>query len=155
MKLLLSNNNLTRYSSDNDYATVTDIPLEGEIASIAQTLLAWLGQQLKEDESISQVLLEPNGQAVIGYEIQLDVEGNEMEVPSEYRPRLNAAITVDHPVGSRTFALSSEELPAELRDGLLASWDLVAAIPVNIEAEGNVEDQIEPDPQPPQSDPEV
>lgn len=149
MKLLLSNNKLTRYSREGDYATVTDIPLEGDIASIAQTLLAWLGQQLKEDESISQVLLEPNGQAVIGYETQLDVEGNEMEVPSEYRPRLNAAITVDHPVGSRTFALSSEELPAELRDGLLASWDLVAAIPVNLGGEINEDGQNEPELQAP------
>jgi hypothetical protein len=39
MKLLLSNNQLTRYAKSGDYATTTAIPLDGELALTAQTLL--------------------------------------------------------------------------------------------------------------------
>jgi hypothetical protein len=42
MKLLLSNNQLTRYAKSGDYATTTAIPLDGPLAVTAQTLLAWL-----------------------------------------------------------------------------------------------------------------
>jgi hypothetical protein len=38
MKLLLSNNQLTRYAKSGDYATTTAIPLDGELALTAQTL---------------------------------------------------------------------------------------------------------------------
>jgi hypothetical protein len=51
MKLLLSNNQLTRYAKSGDYATTTAIPLDGELALTAQTLLAWLQSQLTEGES--------------------------------------------------------------------------------------------------------
>jgi hypothetical protein len=51
MKLLLSNNQLTRYAKSGDYATTTAIPLDGELALTAQTLLAWLQAQLVEGES--------------------------------------------------------------------------------------------------------
>jgi hypothetical protein len=33
MKLLLSNNQLTRYAKSGDYATTTAIPLDGELAT--------------------------------------------------------------------------------------------------------------------------
>jgi hypothetical protein len=61
MKLLLSNNQLTRYSKSGDYATTTAIPLDGPLALTAQTLLAWLQSQLTEGESVGQVFLEPDG----------------------------------------------------------------------------------------------
>jgi len=32
------------------------------------------------------------------------------------------AVSVTAPLGSRTFVVSSESLPSELRDGLLATW---------------------------------
>jgi hypothetical protein len=57
MKLLLSNNQLTRYSKSGDYATTTAIPLDGPLAITAQTLLAWLQSQLTEGESVGQVFL--------------------------------------------------------------------------------------------------
>jgi hypothetical protein len=50
MKLLLSNNQLTRYAKSGDYATTTAIPLDGPLALTAQTLLAWLQSQLTEGE---------------------------------------------------------------------------------------------------------
>jgi hypothetical protein len=63
MKLLLSNNQLTRYAGyySGEYATTTAIPLDGELAVTAQTLLAWLQAQLTEGESVGQVFLEPDG----------------------------------------------------------------------------------------------
>jgi hypothetical protein len=125
MKLLLSNNRLTRFSNEGNYATVTDVPLQDDIALVAQNLLAWLNSQLGEAESVNQVFLEPDGQAVTTYETQLDLEGNEMEVPAGYRPRLNASVTVDHSSGSRTFAVSSEALPSEMRDSILSAWEMV------------------------------
>jgi hypothetical protein len=57
MKLLLSNNQLTRYARSGEYATTTSIPLDGELAITAQTLLAWLQAQLTEGESVGQVFL--------------------------------------------------------------------------------------------------
>jgi hypothetical protein len=57
MKLLLSNNQLTRYAKSGDYATTTAIPLDGPLALTAQTLLAWLQSQLTEGESVGQVFL--------------------------------------------------------------------------------------------------
>jgi hypothetical protein len=57
MKLLLSNNQLTRYSKSGDYATTTAIPLDGDFAVTAQTLLAWLQAQLTEGESVGPSLL--------------------------------------------------------------------------------------------------
>jgi hypothetical protein len=61
MKLLLQQNNLTRYSRSGDYATTTAIPLDGPLALTAQTLLSWLQSQLTEGESVGQVFLEPDG----------------------------------------------------------------------------------------------
>jgi hypothetical protein len=53
MKLLLQNNQLTRYSRSGDYATTAAIPLDGPLAVTAQTLLSWLQAQLTEGESVS------------------------------------------------------------------------------------------------------
>lgn len=127
MKLLLSNSKLTRFSNEQNYATVTDVPLQDDIALVAQNLLVWLNSRLGGEEIVNQVLLEPDGQTVTTYETQLDLEGNEMEVPSGYRPRLSASVTVDHPSGSRTFAVSSEALPSEMRDSILSAWEMIHA----------------------------
>ena len=35
---------------------------------------------------------------------------------------ISAAVSVTAPLGSRTFVVSSESLPEELRDGLVAAW---------------------------------
>jgi hypothetical protein len=122
MNLLLSNNQLTKFSRTGEYATTTNIPLEGEVSAVAAGLLAWLAAQLAEGETLSQVMLEAGGQVATAFETQTDEEGNEIQVATAYRPTISAAVSVTAPLGSRTFVVSSESLPTELRDGLLAAW---------------------------------
>ena len=127
MKLLLSNNQLTRYAKSGDYATTTSIPLDGELAVTAQTLLAWLHSQLVEGESVGQVFLEPDG-THSDYETTVDAEGVESQVVTSTRAKLSAAVTANAPQGSRSVVYSSEALPTELRDGLLAAWAEIESI---------------------------
>ena len=128
MKLLLSNNQLTRYSRSGEYATTTSIPLDGELAVTAQTLLSWLQSQLTEGEAVGQVFLEPDG-THSDYETTVDAEGIESQVVTSSRAKLSAAVTAHAEQGSRSVVYSSESLPAELRDGLLAAWTAIEAMP--------------------------
>jgi hypothetical protein len=129
MKLLLSNNQLTRYSQKSgEYATTTAIPLDGPLALTAQTLLAWLQAQLTEGESVGQVFLEPDG-THSDYETSVDAEGNESQSVTSTRAKLSAAVTAHAAAGSRSVVFSSEALPAELRDGLLAAWAVIEGMP--------------------------
>ena len=128
MKLLLSNNQLTRYAQSGAYATTTAIPLDGELAVTAQTLLAWLQSQLTEGETVGQVFIEPDG-THSDYETTVDAEGNESQVVTSTRPKLSAAVTAHAEQGSRSVVFSSESLPTELRDGLLAAWSAIEAMP--------------------------
>ena len=120
MKLLLSNNALTRYSRSGEYATTTSIPLDGSLDATAQTLLAWLQSQLVEGESVGQVFIEPDGT-----HSEQDESGN----ATSTRAKLSAAVTATAPQGSRSVVFSSEALPTELRDGLLAAWAAIEAMP--------------------------
>jgi hypothetical protein len=127
MKLLLSNNQLTRYSNSGAYATSTAIPLGGDLATTAQTLLEWLQSQLVEGESVGQVFIEPDG-THSDYETQTDAEGIESQVATSTRAKLSAAVTAHAAAGSRSVVFSSESLPTELRDGLLAAWAAIESI---------------------------
>lgn len=120
MKLLLSNNALTRYAQSGDYATTTTIPLDGPLATTAQTLLSWLQSQLVEGESVGQVFIESDGFAG-----EMDAEGN----ATSTRAKLSAAVTAHAPQGSRSVVFSSESLPTELRDGLLSAWTAIEGLP--------------------------
>ena len=128
MKLLLQQNNLTRYSKSGDYATTTAVPLDGQLATTAQALLAWLQAQLVEGESVGQVFLEPDG-THSEYETQVDSEGIESQSVTSSRAKLSAAVTAHAPQGSRSVVFSSESLPAELRDGLLSAWAAIEGLP--------------------------
>jgi hypothetical protein len=128
MKLLLSNNQLTRYSQSGAYATTTAIPLDGPLALTAQTLLAWLQAQLVEGESVGQVFIEPDG-THSDYETTVDAEGIESQVATNTRAKLSAAVTAHAEAGSRSVVFSSESLPTELRDSLLAAWTALDAMP--------------------------
>ena len=127
MKLLLTNNQLTRYAKSGAYATTTAIPLDGPLAVTAQTLLAWLQSQLTEGEAVGQVFLEPDG-THSEYETQVDAEGVESQIVTSSRAKLSAAVTAHAPQGSRSVVFSSESLPTELRDGLLAAWAEIESI---------------------------
>ena len=128
MKLLLSNNALTRYSRSGDYASTTSVPLDGELATTAQTLLSWLQSQLTEGEAVGQVFIEPDG-THSDYETQVDAEGNESQIVTSSRPKLSAAVTAHAAQGSRSVVYSSEALPTELRDGLLSAWAAIEGLP--------------------------
>jgi hypothetical protein len=123
MTLRLSNNNLTRYVTRSGYAAADNVPLEGTLGEVAASLLAWLGAQLAAGETLADVVLEALSQVATAYETQTDDEGNEAEVATAYRPTISAAVSVTAPLGSRTFVVSSESLPDELRDGLVAAWE--------------------------------
>jgi hypothetical protein len=129
MTLRLSNNNLTRYVERSGYAAAEQMPLAGDLAAVAEGLLAWLGAQLATGETLADVVLEPNGQVATTYEVSTDDEGNEVSTPTEFRQVLSAAVSVTAPLGARTFVSSSESLPTQLRDGLLAAWAALSAIP--------------------------
>jgi hypothetical protein len=128
MKLLLSNNQLTRYASSGDYATTTAIPLDGELAVTAQTLLSWLQSQLTEGESVGQVFSSQTARTRTTRH-QVDAEGNESQSVTSTRAKLSAAVTAHAAAGSRSVVFSSEALPAELRDGLLAAWAVIEGMP--------------------------
>jgi hypothetical protein len=122
MTLRLANNSLTRYVSRQGYAAAEQVPLDGDLGEVAASLLAWLGAQLATGETLADVVLEASGQVATAYETQLDEDGNEIEVATAFRPTISAAVSVTAPLGSRTFVVSSESLPSELRDGLVAAW---------------------------------
>ena len=122
MTLRLSNNTLTRYVTRSGYAAAENVPLVGDLAAVAEGLLAWLGAQLAEGETLADVVIEPSGQVATAYEVSTDDEGNEVQTPTEFRSVLSAAVSVTAPLGSRTFVALSESLPTSLRDGLLAAW---------------------------------
>ena len=128
MKLLLQQNALTRYSKSGAYATTTSIPLDGELAVTAQTLLSWLQSQLTEGESVGQVFIEPDG-THSEYETSVDAEGVESQTVTSFRAKLSAAVTAHAAAGSRSVVYSSEALPTELRDGLLAAWAAIEGMP--------------------------
>ena len=116
MTLRLSNNQLTRYITRSGYAAAEQVPLVGNLAAVAEGLLAWLGAQLAAGETLADVVIEPSGQ------LATDDEGNEVSTPTEFRQVLSAAVSVTAPLGARTFVASSKSLPTQLRDGLLTAW---------------------------------
>jgi hypothetical protein len=122
MTLRLANQTLTRYVDRQGYAAAENVPLDGDLAAVADGLLAWLGAQLATGETLADVVLESSGQVATAFETQTNEEGDESQVATAYRPTISAAVSVTAPLGSRTFVVSSESLPEELRDGLLATW---------------------------------
>jgi hypothetical protein len=127
MTLRLSNQALTRYVDRQGYAAAENVPLVGPLGEVAASLLAWLSAQLAAGETLADVVLESSGQVATAYETQTDEDGNEIEVATAYRPTMSAAVSVTAPLGSRTVVVSSESLPSELRDGLVAAWGALSA----------------------------
>jgi len=122
MTLRLANQTLTRYVDRSGYAAAENVPLDGDLGEVAASLLAWLSAQLAAGETLADVVLEASGQVATAFETQQDDDGNEIEVATAFRPTISAAVSVTAPLGSRTFVVSSESLPSELRDGLVAAW---------------------------------
>jgi phytoene/squalene synthetase len=129
MTLRLSNSQLVRYVQRSGYAAAEPVPLDGDLGEVAASLLAWLGAQLATGETLADVVLEASGQVATAYETATDEDGNESQVATAFRPTISAAVSVTAPLGSRTFVVSSEVLPEELRDGLVAAWGVLASNP--------------------------
>jgi hypothetical protein len=127
MTLRLANNSLTRYVQRSGYAAAEPVPLDGPLGEVAAQLLTWLGAQLATGETLADVVLEQSGQVATAFETTTDEDGNEIEVATAFRPTISAAVSVTAPLGSRTFVVSSESLPSELRDGLVAAWGALEA----------------------------
>jgi hypothetical protein len=127
MTLRLSNNQLTRYVQRSGYAAAEQVPLVGPLGEVAASLLAWLSAQLATGETLADVVLEASGQVATAFETQEDEDGNEVQVATAFRPTISAAVSVTAALGSRTFVVSSEVLPEELRDGLVAAWGALEA----------------------------
>lgn len=108
MTLIFTPTSLTKFGTNRAYSVSQDIPLAGDLATVSTSLLTWLGTQLEAGEAVSQVVLESSGS------ITLEDETS--------RPSLNAAVSVSAVEGQRTFSISSESLPDDLRDGLLSAW---------------------------------
>jgi len=123
MTLIFTPSSLTKFGKNGAYSFSQDIPLSGDLANISKTLLTWLSSQLAEGESVSQIVLESGGSVVATFSESTDEEGNTFIVPTTFRNFLHAAISVTAIEGERTFLLSSESLPSDLRDSLLATWE--------------------------------
>jgi hypothetical protein len=106
--LILTPSSLTKFGQNGAYSFSQDIPLTGDLAAVSTSLLTWLSTQLESGETVSQIVLESGGS------ITLEDETS--------RASLNAAVSVSAAEGQRTVSISSESLPADLRDGLLSTW---------------------------------
>jgi hypothetical protein len=123
MTLIFSNSGLKRYFTRGIYAACEQVNLVSTpFESVYDDLLAWLGTQVNEGEAVSQVVIEDGGKV----ETTKKVKGE--EPIQTFRQSLNAAISVAAQEGQRTFAISSETLPNDLRDGLIAAWEYISGL---------------------------
>jgi hypothetical protein len=122
MTLIFTPSSLTKFGKNGLYSYSQDIPLTGDLATVSTTLLTWLNDQLVSGEAVSQIVLESGGSVAATFTESTDEEGITSIVPTTFRNLLNAAVSVTATEGERTFSLSSESLPADLRDSLLLTW---------------------------------
>lgn len=108
MTLIFTPSSLTKFGKNGAYSYSQDIALVGDLAEVSTTLLTWLSSQLVEGESVTQIVLESVGSLALEDETS--------------RNKLGAAVSVTASQGERTFSLTSESLPPDLRDSLLATW---------------------------------
>jgi|688.fasta_scaffold03032_19 hypothetical protein len=125
MTLIFSNSGLKRYFTRGIYAACEQVNLVSTpFESVSDDLLAWLGTQVNEGEAVSQVVIEDGGKV----DTTEKVKGEEPDPDAvqTFRQSLNAAVSVTAQEGQRTFAISSETLPNDLRDGLIAAWEYIS-----------------------------
>ncbi len=116
MTLIFTPSSITRFGTRAGYAFSESVDLsDTQFAELPSTLIAWLTGQLAEGESVSQVVLEETTSVAVD-EVTL-------------RAAINAAVSVTAAQGQRTFSVSSESLPDDLRDGLLAAWAFLSTLP--------------------------
>lgn len=122
MTLIFTPSSLTKFGKNGAYSYSQDIPLVGDLATVSATLLNWLNEQLINGEAVSQIVLESGGAVPATFSESTDEEGNAISIPATFRNLLNSAVSVIAEQGERTFSLTSESLPADLRNSLLTTW---------------------------------
>jgi hypothetical protein len=122
MTLIFTPSSLTKFGTNGAYSFSQDLPLVGDLAAVSASLLTWLSLQLEAGETVSQVVLESGGSVAATFTESTDEEGITSILPTSFRSLLHASVSVTAPQGQRTFSISSESLPADLRDGLLSAW---------------------------------
>jgi pyrroline-5-carboxylate reductase len=120
MILTLQSNKLTRYGIRDGYSFNEEVEQTEELSALLTSLLEWLGSNLATGESFIDVVLEIAGTTPSGF---TEPDENGLQEPTGYRNIISAAVSVKAIAGSRTFVLTSEQLPEELRDALLSAWD--------------------------------
>ena len=134
MTLIFTPSTLTRYFPTGVYKASALLDLsETPFAGVPASVIGWLTTQLLEGERVSQVVLEDAGKVGVTFTTQeqetYDANGTLVtiliQIPETFRSVLSAAVSVSATLGERTFSISSESLPIELRDGLIAAWEYV------------------------------
>ncbi len=118
MTIIFTPPNLTRFYNAGGYAKNELVDLSSTpFQDVPVSLLTWLKTQISDGESVAQIVLEELGR---------------IEITSELiRQVINAGVSIVAPDGNgqRSISISSESLPSELRDGLIATWEFITALP--------------------------
>ena len=136
MTLIFTPSSLTRYYKSGNYNATDLVDLSNTaFVNVPLTLVDWLETQVFDNEMISQVVLESVGNVGATFTIANQEITNfdglttkiSVEVPVTFRTDLKAAVSVNNSEknGQRTFCLSSESLPNDLRDALISAWDYI------------------------------
>jgi hypothetical protein len=137
MQIRYLNGSLTKYFQTGSYNASADLTPDANLTALLDTLVSWLGSQLQTGESVADIWLSDGPKAVATTITQTvmvthpdgTTEQVAEQIPASYRNTVTATVSVIAPQGQRTFSVSSEALPADLRDGLLAAWDQISVLP--------------------------
>ena len=131
MTLIFTPPSLTRFYNSGGYAKNELVDLSSTpFQDVPVGLLTWLQTQISEGESVAQIVLEDGGKVESVAQIVLE-DGRKVETESGLAHQvINAGISINSPdnKGQRSISISSEYLPLELRDGLIAAWEYVSAL---------------------------
>jgi hypothetical protein len=109
------------YYKDGEYRANVTIPtsdLSIEQNAIRQAALDWFVGQLAQGETLTgNIILDINRNAILA-----DAGDNKADppVPPTYRHEIISVASVQKDLAQRTVSRSSENMPAELREGFLA-----------------------------------
>lgn len=98
--------------------TIPRASLSAEILAVISAAEAWLASQLDAGETPTQIIIDHAG--TTADQTVTDEDGNPEYGPT--RNVLSASVTGVNAAGERTIAISSEQAPTEIRDGLIAVW---------------------------------
>jgi hypothetical protein len=127
MTLIFTPTSTTRFGLREGYAFNENLSLEDTpFSELPNNLISWLSSQLHQGEAVSQVVLEEIGTVPTGW---TPPDENGTQEPTGFRPVINAAVSVVAAQGKKTFPISSESLPDDLRDALVAAWQEITQRP--------------------------